>query len=187
MEAGLSFGGEVGEIVGVIEIMEEGMERGREGEDFEEASGGGELDEVLHGVIVGVEAGIDDGETGLGVDGSERLEELANFGDTTDGAGGRFVDEQGEEFWGDGGEIDGEEEKEGGGGEAESGLEATEGTAVGEDVWDDGKSRVSVGAIWGARDEDLGGIEGLESGELFGEERLVLDEERGFIGAHAGG
>jgi len=73
----------VGEIVGVIEIMEEGMERGREGEDFEEASGGGELDEVLHGVIIGVEAGLDHGETGLGVDGGERLEELANFWDTT--------------------------------------------------------------------------------------------------------
>ncbi len=187
MEAGLGFGGEVGEIVGVIEIMEEGMERGREGKDFEEASGGGELDEVLHGVIMGVEAGLDDGETGLGVDGGERLEELANFGDTTDGAGGRFVDEQGEEFWGDGGEIDGEDEEQRGGGESESGLEATEGAAVGEDVWDDGKAGVSVGTIWRARDEDLGGIEGLESGELFGEERLVVDEERGFIGAHAGG
>ena len=98
-----------------------------------------------------------------------------------------LAQQAGEEFRGHRGQVDGEDEDERRFGATQRGGDAPERTEAGDGILDDLDAGAGVRSVAAAGDEEFVRLERAEGGELALPERLAVDDERGFVAAHAGG
>ena len=146
-----------------------------------------EAKKAAHRVVLARETLRDERRAAARIHGGDSLHPIVQHGDEPDVFRHRLGDDLREQFRGHVGQIDGEDEQPVVLRVAQCGIEPGERAGVGCGVGDDGESARGIRAVGAARDEYFRRAGGVQFRELALPEQLAVEDERGFVRAHAAG